>query len=249
MSTHCADKGPAQEHKSTGSDHKVMGLDSYISEPSHPVKAAVVLITDVFGYNMPNARKFADNLAAQGFFTIIPDFFHGNPYVPPQDQSKFMEVLKIWLSAINYEHFYGEVHNIIEYLYKEKHVEKVGVVGFCWGGKQAFVTAQKLHNVNAAISVHGGWLTTEEVPKLIAPTLVLHTEIDTFYTAEQVAQLEVAMKAHPTHTFKVVPGQTHGFVMRGDFSNPVVAKAAQDVLDDCIAWFKTHLNNPIRSRY
>jgi len=69
----------------------------------------------------------------------------------------------------------------------------------------------------------------------------VHTEIDQGYTAEQVAALEAAIKANSVHTFKLVPGQTHGFVMRGDFNNPVVAKAAQEVFDDCAAWFKTHL--------
>jgi len=241
MSTHCADKGPAHEHKCGGSDHKIVGLDTYVSVPEHPTTAGVILLTDVFGYTLPNARKFADNLAHQGFLTIIPDFFRGNAFIPPADQTKFnMDELRKWLATINNDKVHEDLHNAVEYLRGEKKIEKVGLVGFCWGGKQAFVAAQHLH-INTAISVHGGGLTAEEVPKLKVPTLVVHTEIDQGYTAEQVAALEAAIKANSVHTFKLVPGQTHGFVMRGDFNNPVVAKAAQEVFDDCAAWFKTHL--------
>jgi dienelactone hydrolase len=45
----------------------IAGLDAYISRPSSgPVKSAIVLVSDVFGWKANNARLFADKVASEG---------------------------------------------------------------------------------------------------------------------------------------------------------------------------------------
>ncbi|CAN6351083.1 unnamed protein product [Urochloa humidicola] len=45
-------------------------------------KAAVVLISDAFGFEAPKLREIAHKAASSGYFVVVPDFLHGDPYAP-----------------------------------------------------------------------------------------------------------------------------------------------------------------------
>ncbi len=42
---------------------------------------AVVILPDIFGWELPNTRKIADLLATNGIIAVLPDFFEGNSWV------------------------------------------------------------------------------------------------------------------------------------------------------------------------
>ncbi|XP_052155946.1 endo-1,3;1,4-beta-D-glucanase-like isoform X3 [Oryza glaberrima] len=56
------------------------GIKAYVSGAAES-KAAVVLVSDVFGFEAPNLRKMADKVASSGYFVVVPDFLHGDPFV------------------------------------------------------------------------------------------------------------------------------------------------------------------------
>ncbi|XP_040374053.1 endo-1,3;1,4-beta-D-glucanase-like [Rosa chinensis] len=69
-----------------GHVEKLGGLDSYLTGSPNS-KLAIVLVSDIYGYEAPNLRKLEDKVAAAGFFVVVPNFFYGDPYVPPADGS------------------------------------------------------------------------------------------------------------------------------------------------------------------
>ncbi|XP_054786196.1 endo-1,3;1,4-beta-D-glucanase-like isoform X6 [Prosopis cineraria] len=75
-----------------GRVEKVGGVDTYVSG-SADFKLAILLISDVFGYEAPNLRKLADKVAAAGYFVVVPDFIHGDPF----DAKKADRPLSVWV--------------------------------------------------------------------------------------------------------------------------------------------------------
>jgi len=95
-------------------------------------------------------------------------------------------------------------------------------------------------------------LTPEEMHRVRVPTLFLHAEKDALYTPEITEKLLAAMEARQKELqqhdkqesvlkWKVFPGQTHGFALRGNPEDESVVRAAKEAFDDSLAWFKTHL--------
>ncbi|AQK93921.1 alpha/beta-Hydrolases superfamily protein [Zea mays] len=70
------------------------GLKAYVAGPEDS-KAAVVLVADVFGFEAPILRNIADKVASSGYFVVVPDFFHGDPYVPENAE----KLIPVWLKS------------------------------------------------------------------------------------------------------------------------------------------------------
>ncbi|AQK93925.1 alpha/beta-Hydrolases superfamily protein, partial [Zea mays] len=77
------------------------GLKAYVAGPEDS-KAAVVLVADVFGtssFLLPleivRLWNIADKVASSGYFVVVPDFFHGDPYVPENAE----KLIPVWLKS------------------------------------------------------------------------------------------------------------------------------------------------------
>ncbi|MFS8008878.1 putative alpha/Beta hydrolase [Helianthus anomalus] len=68
------------------------------------------------GYEAPKLRQIAENVAAAGFYVVVPDFFYGDPYLPD------MEISSWFLNHLPFADL------------KAKEASAVGAAGFCWGG-------------------------------------------------------------------------------------------------------------------
>lgn len=79
----CSDclKGSLDEGTPRGKDSTIAGVPCYFTQP--PAAAAngcaVILATDVFGYQLINARLIADAYADAGYICVVPDYFQGEP--------------------------------------------------------------------------------------------------------------------------------------------------------------------------
>ena len=80
MSGQCCATGEIHSGTPTGKVTKVHGLDCYVAEPTEGVqpKGVVVILPDVFGWELPNNRILADNYAKKGEWLVyLPDFMAG----------------------------------------------------------------------------------------------------------------------------------------------------------------------------
>ncbi|XP_054786195.1 endo-1,3;1,4-beta-D-glucanase-like isoform X5 [Prosopis cineraria] len=111
-----------------GRVEKVGGVDTYVSG-SADFKLAILLISDVFGYEAPNLRKLADKVAAAGYFVVVPDFIHGDPF----DAKKADRPLSVWVKDHSPDKGVEVAKPVIEAL-KGKGISAIGAAGFCWGG-------------------------------------------------------------------------------------------------------------------
>jgi len=109
-------------------------VEAYISHPAdHSTKRAILLLTDVIGHRFINAQLIADQLAANGYFVVMPDLFHGDP-VPLNLPTGFD--LMAWLKGPP-GHLPDRVEPVVQEVFKEMKsslgCERIGAIGYCFG--------------------------------------------------------------------------------------------------------------------
>jgi hypothetical protein len=84
MSGACCIAGELHAGTPVGREEHLHGLNCYVSDPLEgSSKATIVILTDVFGWKLPNTRILADQYAKRlRMRTIVPDFFNGKSVKP-----------------------------------------------------------------------------------------------------------------------------------------------------------------------
>ena len=114
-----------------GHEVQVEHIKAYVTRSPVDAGKAVIVVQDIFGWQLPNTRYMADMIARNGYTTIVPDFFVGQePWDPAGDWSTF----PAWLKSRNARKVNREVDAVLRYLRQQCHAQKIGIVGFCWGG-------------------------------------------------------------------------------------------------------------------
>ncbi|KAL8153663.1 hypothetical protein V2J09_011423 [Rumex salicifolius] len=233
----CCENPPALD-SACGGGHveKFGGLNCYISGASNS-NLAVLLVSDIFGYEAPNLRKLADKAAAAGFFVVVPDFFHGDPYSPDNAERP----LPVWIKDHGADKGFEETKPVIEAL-KQKGVSKIGAAGFCWGAK-VVVKLASTDYIHAAVLLHPSFVTIDDIKGVKVPISVLGAEIDKMSPPELIKQFEEVLNLKPEfESFtKIFPGVAHGWTVRYDTEDEAALKSAEEAHQDMIGWFSKHI--------
>ncbi|KAL2621600.1 hypothetical protein R1flu_001805 [Riccia fluitans] len=238
----CCQPAPAAEHIEEGTTSTFAGLDAYVNPGPANATSAVVFISDVFGYDPPLLRKLADRIAANGYFAVVPDVFHGDPFVAA-DPKNPMASVPAWVARHDPTEL-TDVKAVIKQLRKQEGIEKIGVCGFCWGGKMAITLANESEPlIQTAVLCHPSLVNHEEVRSIKVPTQFLLSEIDIYVPPEKAAEFKDILTSRPeVESFlKVFPGMKHGWCIRYDVNVPEEVKSAHEAHDDMLEWFSKHL--------
>ncbi|CAN4113487.1 unnamed protein product [Withania somnifera] len=225
-------KNPPTLNSSSGLGNlqQIGGLSSYVTGPVDS-KLAILLISDVFGYEAPLLRSLADKVAAAGYLVVVPDFFYGEPLNREKHDSQ------TWLKAHDTDKGCEDAKAVVESL-KSKGVSAIGVAGFCWGGMVVSKLA-KYGTIGAAVILHPGPITVDEINEVKVPTAILAAEQDPIFPPEQAKLLGDALskKSEIESFVKIFPGVEHGWTVRYNVDNEVVVKAAEEAHSDMLNWF------------
>ena len=116
---------------------------------------------------------------------------------------------------------------------------KIGVVGFCWGGRMAHLLSVRVPDLAAAVPFYGSSLAPAEAAKVKAPLLVHFAENDPRINAawpEYEAALKAAKVPYEAHVY---PGTQHGF--NNDTTPRFDEAAAKLAWSRTLAFFNKHL--------
>ncbi|CAG8482109.1 9879_t:CDS:2 [Ambispora gerdemannii] len=203
-------------------------LKAYTIGPKN-AKNAVIIVYDIFGYH-PNAFQTADILAEQlGFRVVIPDIFRGKPYTVDQlIRDEGYEKLAIWLNEVAPDQsVLNQIDAVVNHLRKDG-AEDFGYIGYCWGGKFAFLVA-KQETFTAAVGIHPSFTTEEHKIGIKIPIALLPSrdEPDFAPFIESLKKEPFGQKSIH-HRFDDMP---HGFAAaRGDWSVSLTAQRAQEAI-------------------
>lgn len=191
---------------------------AYTSQPVSPPKAAVIIIQEIFGVNA-GIRAKCDEWASKGYLAIAPDLFWRirpgielDADIPEQLQ----EALGLF-SEFDQEAGIRDIEATIREARKMVGPDaggngKVGAVGYCLGGRLAFMTAART-DINATVGYYGvGIDNLLHESHAIAHPLMLHIAGDDgFVPAEVQQKMHDGLDGHPKVTLYDYPGLDHGF--------------------------------------
>jgi carboxymethylenebutenolidase len=188
-------------------------FDAYVAEPSGTPRGAIIVIQEIFGVN-PGIRLKCDKLAAEGWLAVAPDlFWRMQPGIEldPDVSPEFSQALD-WMGQFDQDKGIRDIEATIHHIRRTLGVAKVGCVGYCLGGRLAFMTATRT-DINASVGYYGvgidGLLGEKHA---IAHALMLHIPTaDGFVPPETQAAMHTALDDHPRVTLHDYDGLDHGF--------------------------------------
>eukprot|EP00897_Mesotaenium_endlicherianum_P007275 jgi/Mesen1/6576/ME000336S05797 len=234
----CCEPAPPSGQVPGGRTEKWDDLDIYINGPED-AKAAVIFITDVFGWEVPQMRKIADYVAANGMLAAVPDFLHGDPL------SGGLQGFPAWIAKHSPEGEVPNVRKVATRLRGEHGIRAIGVAGFCWGGKVAVLSAKAGEDLVQAVAMfHPSRVDPDDIRALKVPLAVLGAEVDERTPPSLVADFKAIMadkEVGPKSFFRVFPKVAHGFAVRYDPDNNEASDAAAQAHADMLNFFKRNL--------
>ncbi|WP_380784650.1 dienelactone hydrolase family protein [Sphingomonas sp. R86521] len=188
-------------------------FSAYIAKPQTEAKAAIVVIQEIFGVNAGIRRK-CDTLAEAGYLAIAPDLFwrlEPGIELDPDIESEFKQALG-YLGTFDQDSGIADIEATIRTARSHVDGGKVGVVGYCLGGRLAFMTAART-DADASVGYYGvsidGLLGEKHA---IANPVLLHIpEEDHFVDKAAQAAIHAGLDDHPKVTLYDYPGVDHGF--------------------------------------
>ncbi|KAL4312367.1 hypothetical protein GQ457_01G032810 [Hibiscus cannabinus] len=230
----CCSNPPTLDAASGGGHvENLAGFNTYVSG-SLESKHALLLVSDGFGYEAPNLRKLADEVAAAGFYVVVPDFFYGEPYVLDNP-------IPAWLNDHDPAKGFEDAKLIIDAL-KSKEVSSIGAAGFCWGAK-VVVELSKAALIQAAVMLHPSFVTVDDIKSVRVPIAILGAEDDHMSPPELIEQFVETVKASEVDSFvKIFPKCSHGWALRYDVNDPTAVDCASEAHKDMLEWFTKYVN-------
>ncbi|KAL0631268.1 hypothetical protein Q9L58_009867 [Maublancomyces gigas] len=173
------------------------GLNTYVTGDKD-AKTAVIAVFDIFGFT-PQIIQGADIIAAGGnHLVIMPNFFRGpgiDPTLFPVDTpEKTAKVTEFIQGPANVEQAVKNLQMIMEKAtITYPGVERWAVIGYCWGGKAATLISGPSTPFKISISLHPGFLKSEDATHITIPHLLLASRGE---SADEVSKIAVILKNH-----------------------------------------------------
>ncbi len=200
-----------------------------------------MVIQEIFGVNAGIRRK-CDSLAEAGYFAIAPDLFwriRPGIELDPDVEAEMQEALGL-LGPFDQDQGIRDIEATIRAARAEVDGGKVGAVGYCLGGRLAYMTAART-DVDASVGYYAvgidGLLGEKHA---IAHPLLLHIAGDDGFVDKATQEaMHAGLDDHPKVTLYDYPGEDHGFAT--EFGNRRSDAAARLADERTAAFFAENL--------
>lgn len=230
------------------SDRKI---PAYRAMPSGKTKlGTVIVVHEIFGvheYIKDVCRRFAK----LGYLAIAPDFF-----VRQGDVTQYKTVPEIFsnvVGKVSDTQVLGDVDATVRWAAGNGgDAGKVGITGFCWGGRIVWMASAANPSLKAGVAWYGRLMTTvnaatpthphDIADKLNWPVLGLYGGKDDGIPMDTVEEMKTRLsfggKPSQASEFVVYPEAPHAF--HADYRPSYRKEAAADGFQRAVAWFKKH---------
>jgi carboxymethylenebutenolidase len=222
-------------------------MPGYFARPNGTSNPPVVLVAmEIFGLH-EYIRDVTRRLAKLGAFAVAPDYYYRKG-----DLTKISDLQQL-LPIVNSKpdaELLSDLDSTVAWAKSQGgDTGRLGIIGFCRGGRTVWEYAAHNSALKAAVSFYGPpvdppnplWpkSPTQLAPEMKAPVLGLYGGADTGIPVAQIEALKSALaQAGKTAEFKIYPGAPHGF--HADYRSSYRKEAAEDAWSQMQAWFKKY---------
>jgi carboxymethylenebutenolidase len=234
-----------------GETMKIRALDedalfnAYVATPAGDAKAAIIVIPEIFGVN-PGIRQKCDNWAKAGYLAVGIDIFWRfapgvelDPDVEEQLQEAF-GYFGQYEPNDGVKDIEATIHAIHRGELGAPSIQKVGCVGYCLGGRLAYMAAART-DISASVGYYGVMINQMlNESHAIANPLMLHIPTaDHFVGPEAQAAIHAGLDGHPKVVLHDYQGLDHGFA--AEMGNRRDEAGAQLADERTATFFAEHL--------
>ncbi len=232
-------------------DVKGFKMPAYRAMPAGKSNLPVVLVlSEIFGVH-EHIADVANRFARAGYLAIAPELF-----VRQGDAQSYGELAKLMsevISKVPDAQVMGDLDAAVAWAGANGgDLSRVGVTGFCWGGRQTWLYTAHSKAIKAGVAWYGRIVGAQNdlTPKnpidiagqLNGPVLGLYGGADTGIPLDSVEKMKAALAtgnaASKASQFVVYPDAPHAF--HADYRPSYRKEAAEDGWKRCLAWFKQH---------
>ena len=230
-------------------------MPAYRAQPAGKTGLPVVIvISEIFGVH-EHIADVARRFAKLGYLAIAPELF-----VRQGDAKSYADMSRLMaevVSKVPDAQVMGDLDACVAWAMAHGgDIGRLGVTGFCWGGRIAWLFAERNPAVKAAVAWYGRLLgpTNDNNPRhpidlvdsLKAPVLGLNGGQDQSISLESVEKMKAALaragKAGNVAAAKseIVVYREAGHAFNADYRPSYNRAAAEDGWKRCLAWFKAN---------
>ena len=211
---------------------------------------AILVIQEIYGVDS-HIQAVVEGLPRKEYVGLAPAMYHR--------QGRMTVGLRGELDLARERHkectdigIVADIKAAVEFLKAQTFVQadRIGIVGFCFGGRVAYLAACNLSDIKATVAFYGvnmlapeggiGPSPIEQTVNITSPVLGLAGERDHLSPPEQTEKLEAELKKHgKTYEFHAYPNVGHGFVVDGN--SRYDPEAAKDAWQRTWTWFDKYL--------
>jgi carboxymethylenebutenolidase len=209
-----------------GPDGKFPG---YLALPPTGKGQAIIIIQEIFGVN-EHIRSVAEQYASDGYVVLAPDiFWRSKPHIELGYSADDMAKGIGFMEQVDMAKALGDIAATAKTLRAMPEVTgKLAAVGYCFGGRLAYLSAAN-GIVDAAVPYYGGGIQNylDQAGKIKTPILFHYAENDGNIPMSAVANVKKSFAGRDNATFFVYPGADHGFNCwaRGTYQQKAAALA------------------------
>lgn len=216
---------------------------AYMARPNGTPRAAIIVIQEIFGVNA-GIRQKCDTLAAAGYLAVAPDLFwrlEPGFEADADVEAEFKAALDMMM-RYNQDKGVADIQAAIDAA--RAHVGgdsgRVGCVGYCLGGRLAFMAATRT-NVDASVCYYGVGIDNllGEAHAIANPVMLHIPTNDGFVGPEVQAAMHAGLDDHAKVTLHDYEGLDHGFAAEMGARRDVAAAELAD--SRTMAFFAEHL--------
>ena len=223
-------------------------MNAYRAKPRGRTNLPVILVVqEIFGLH-EWMRDIARRFAAAGYYAIAPDLYQRQG--DPTKVADIRTLSETIVSKVPDSQVMADLDAAVAFAGTDGgDASRVGITGFCWGGRIAWLYAAHQPDLKAAVAWYGRLTGTANplqpqnpidlVGRIQAPVLGLYGELDQGIPVADVEKMRAALGAGSNSRLEVFDGAGHGFL--ADYRPSYHEPSAKKAWSEALAWFGENL--------